>query len=55
MKTLKLRRPIYLKTAAYGHFGREEEEFTWEALDRVNEIRRVFRAPVAGPKAFART
>jgi S-adenosylmethionine synthetase len=32
---LKLRRPIYQKTAAYGHFGRNEKEFTWEALDLV--------------------
>jgi len=29
---LELRRPIYQQTAAYGHFGREEEGFTWEAL-----------------------
>jgi S-adenosylmethionine synthetase len=32
---LKLRRPIYQKTAAYGHFGRSEKEFTWEHLDLV--------------------
>jgi S-adenosylmethionine synthetase len=32
---LKLRRPIYKKTAAYGHFGRDEKEFTWENLDLV--------------------
>jgi S-adenosylmethionine synthetase len=32
---LKLRRPIYQKTAAYGHFGRNEKEFTWEHLDLV--------------------
>jgi S-adenosylmethionine synthetase len=32
---LKLRRPIYKKTAAYGHFGRNEKEFTWEHLDLV--------------------
>jgi len=37
---LKLRRPIYLPTACYGHFGREEETFTWEKLDMVEEIRR---------------
>lgn len=30
VKTLDLLRPIYRKTAAYGHFGREEPEFTWE-------------------------
>lgn len=33
MKRLKLRRPIYRKTAAYGHFGRDDADFTWEALD----------------------
>jgi S-adenosylmethionine synthetase len=32
---LKLRRPIYQKTSAYGHFGRDEEEFTWEKLDLI--------------------
>ena len=32
---LNLRRPIYQKTAAYGHFGRNEEEFTWEKTDLV--------------------
>ena len=34
VKMLDLLRPIYRKTAAYGHFGREEPEFTWEARDR---------------------
>ncbi|MBI4597934.1 MAG: methionine adenosyltransferase [Candidatus Omnitrophica bacterium] len=43
IKTLKLRRPIYLKTAAYGHFGRTEEGFTWEELDRVAEMKRAAR------------
>ncbi len=37
--TLDLRKPIYQKTAAYGHFGREEPGFTWEHLDRVDELR----------------
>ena len=36
--SLDLLRPIYRKTAAYGHFGREEEDFNWEKLDRVDEI-----------------
>ncbi|RKZ26446.1 methionine adenosyltransferase [bacterium] len=35
---LCLRKPIYLKTAVYGHFGREEEGFTWEMRDAVDEI-----------------
>ncbi len=37
--SLDLLRPIYRKTAAYGHFGREDEEFTWERLDRVEDIK----------------
>jgi S-adenosylmethionine synthetase len=36
---LDLRRPIYRKTAAFGHFGRPEAEFTWERTDRINELR----------------
>ena len=36
---LKLHRPIYSQTAAYGHFGRDEEEFTWENTDRAAELR----------------
>lgn len=39
MQTLKLRRPIYKKTAAYGHFGREEETFSWEASDMAEKLR----------------
>jgi S-adenosylmethionine synthetase len=35
---LDLRRPIYARTTAYGHFGRNEEGFTWEATDKVNEL-----------------
>jgi len=38
---LNLRRPIYRKTAAYGHFGRNEPEFTWEKTDKVGEIKKV--------------
>ncbi len=37
---LDLIRPIYKKTAAYGHFGRNEPEFTWERTDKVEELRR---------------
>ncbi len=36
---LDLIRPIYLKTASYGHFGREEPEFTWERTDKADELR----------------
>ena len=39
METLKLRRPIYKKTAAYGHFGRTDSDFTWEATDKAAELR----------------
>jgi S-adenosylmethionine synthetase len=39
IKYLNLLRPIYKKTAAYGHFGREEKEFTWEKLDMVDKIK----------------
>jgi len=39
IKMLDLVRPIYLKTAAYGHFGREEPEFTWERTDKAAELR----------------
>ena len=39
IETLKLRQPIYKKTAAYGHFGRNEEGFTWELTDRAQSLR----------------
>ena len=39
IRDLDLLRPIYAKTAAYGHFGRELPEFTWEKLDRVDALR----------------
>jgi S-adenosylmethionine synthetase len=40
IEMLKLRRPIYRQTAAYGHFGRTEPEFTWEKTDKVKDIQR---------------
>jgi len=40
LKELDLRRPIYKKTAAYGHFGRNEPEFTWEKTDKVDVLRK---------------
>ena len=39
IRDLDLRRPIYEKTAAYGHFGREDADFTWERCDRTDELR----------------
>lgn len=40
IQSLKLLRPIFRKTACYGHFGREEEEFTWERLDKAEALKR---------------
>jgi S-adenosylmethionine synthetase len=40
VKTLNLRRPIYKKTAAYGHFGRNEPEFTWEKTDKAAKLKK---------------
>ncbi|HUR17442.1 MAG TPA: methionine adenosyltransferase [Acidimicrobiales bacterium] len=39
VRDLKLRRPIFQRTAAYGHFGRSDKEFTWEALSRLSEMK----------------
>jgi S-adenosylmethionine synthetase len=49
IESLNLRRPIYQKTAAYGHFGRTEPEFTWEATDKAAAL-----AEQAGLKATAK-
>lgn len=43
IEKLKLRRPIFRQTAAYGHFGRNEEGFTWEALDGTAKIRKALK------------
>ncbi|MCL2746470.1 MAG: methionine adenosyltransferase domain-containing protein, partial [Coriobacteriia bacterium] len=39
MRDLDLLKPIFRKTAAYGHFGREDQGFTWEQTNRVDELR----------------
>ncbi|MDF1526181.1 MAG: methionine adenosyltransferase [bacterium] len=44
IEALDLLRPIYTKTAAYGHFGREEPEFTWERTDRVEDLKSAVEA-----------
>jgi S-adenosylmethionine synthetase len=44
--TYKLKRPIYRKTAAYGHFGRELPEFTWENLDKVEVLKSALASTV---------
>ncbi len=43
IQSLDLLRPIYSKTAAYGHFGREEPEFTWEKTDQVSALRTLLK------------
>jgi S-adenosylmethionine synthetase len=47
IEQLKLRRPIYRKTAAFGHFGRSEDTFTWEATDRADALREGARLTAA--------
>ena len=54
IQMLDLLRPIYQKTAAYGHFGRDEPEFTWEATDKVAALRDAAGLKgEAKPRAFA--
>ena len=43
IRDLDLKRPIYAKTAAYGHFGRELPEFTWERTDRAEQLAKIAR------------
>lgn len=50
IESLNLRRPIYKKTAAYGHFGRSDKEFTWEATDKAAALREQAGATVAAAK-----
>ena len=40
IETLKLKRPIFVKTASYGHFGRDDPDFTWEKTDKVEELKK---------------
>jgi S-adenosylmethionine synthetase len=39
VRDLDLKRPIYAKTAAYGHFGRQDPDFTWETLSRLSDFK----------------
>ena len=39
IRDLDLKRPIYAKTAAYGHFGRDDHDFTWEKTDKAEALR----------------
>ena len=43
LENLKLRRPIYRQTASYGHFGRDEEGFSWEEIDRIDDLKKETR------------
>ena len=43
VQMLDLLRPIYSKSAAYGHFGRSEPEFSWEATDKVEALKRAVK------------
>jgi S-adenosylmethionine synthetase len=55
IEALNLRRPIYRQTAAYGHFGRNEEGFSWEVTDRADALRRDAGIPApAGAEVAAR-
>jgi S-adenosylmethionine synthetase len=47
IESLELRRPIYKKTAAYGHFGRKEKDFRWEATDKADILREAAKTAVA--------
>jgi S-adenosylmethionine synthetase len=47
-ESLRLHRPIYQKTAAYGHFGREDHDFTWEKTDKADVLREAAGLGTAG-------
>jgi S-adenosylmethionine synthetase len=49
LRDLDLRRPIYTKTAAYGHFGRDDHDFTWERTDKAEELRAAAGLTEAAP------
>jgi S-adenosylmethionine synthetase len=49
IRNLDLRRPIYAKTAAYGHFGRDDHDFTWERSDKAEALREAAGLGAATP------
>jgi S-adenosylmethionine synthetase len=49
LRDLDLMRPIYAKTAAYGHFGRSEHDFTWERTDKADVLRAAAGLPAEVP------
>jgi S-adenosylmethionine synthetase len=50
IESLNLRRPIYQKTAAYGHFGRTDPDFTWEKTDKAEALREGAKAAATAAK-----
>ncbi|MGH9493170.1 MAG: methionine adenosyltransferase domain-containing protein, partial [Terriglobales bacterium] len=54
IEALNLARPIYRKTAAYGHFGRSDADFTWEATDKAPRLREQAGAAAVKPESAAR-
>lgn len=50
VESLKLKRPIYKKTAVYGHFGRNDADFTWEALDKVEVLKQALETSFVDEK-----
>jgi S-adenosylmethionine synthetase len=56
IEQLNLLRPIYKKTACYGHYGRTEKEFTWEHTDKAEELADAAgKGKVKGKKVVAKT
>ncbi len=49
LRDLDLLRPIYTKTAAYGHFGRDDHDFTWERTDKADALRAAAGAAAETP------
>jgi len=49
LRDLDLLRPIYTKTAAYGHFGRDDHDFTWERTDKAETLRTAAALPAETP------
>ncbi len=54
IESLNLRRPIYRKTAAYGHFGRNDKDFTWEATDKASALREQAGLAAAGQQKVSK-
>jgi len=46
IRELELRKPVFAETAAYGHFGRPDTDFSWERTNKADELKKVLRAKV---------